>query len=223
MKKIIFLFLLISFFMDSSVTLAKDLGVFGETFEIKEKDLLDHIRIRLFQMQKDGSLEAENRKIKEKILANVKTPKPIASIKHTEVERTFEYDPTIELTQDLADHKGRVFAKKGDRFNPLDKITLSKPLLFIDGDDEKHVKWAIAKINGNNPGGDARLCRIILIKGSPLDLQEQLKRDIYFDQHGILTNKLGIKHVPAIVLQEKGKKVLTITEEAIVPETLEKK
>ena len=210
--------LLISFFFFMNLH-AKNLGVFGEAFEIEEKDLLEYMQERLLQMQQDGSLEAENNKIKEKILNNVKTPPAVSGIKHTEIERTFEYDPTIELTRNLADHKGQVFAKKGDRFNPLDTVTLSKPLLFIDGDDENQIQWAVSKLNKNN------FSKVILVKGSPLDLQKKsggdvrhggnacLNRDIYFDQYGLITTKLGIKHVPAIVFQKEMEKVLTINEE----------
>jgi conjugal transfer pilus assembly protein TraW len=185
------------------------------------------MQARLFQMQQDGSLKAESNKIKEKILNNVKTPQAVTGIKHTEIERTFKYDPTIELTRDLADHKGQIFARKGDRFNPLDVIMLSKPLLFIDGDDETHIKWAISKIKDESIRGHAS-CKIILVKGSPLELQASValgkNRDIYFDQHGILTTKLGIQHVPAIVFQgaiedRASEKVLTIIEEKAAEKT----
>ncbi|GHT93168.1 hypothetical protein FACS1894122_07980 [Alphaproteobacteria bacterium] len=53
---------------------------------------------------------------------------------------------------------------------------------------------------------------MILVKGSPLELQKRLHRDIYFDQQGILTSKFGIKHVPAIVFQKADEKFLTILE-----------
>ena len=207
---ILFLF---SLFLSSPGS-AWDLGVFGETFEIMEKDLLEHIKAHLFQMRQDGSLEAENNKIKEKILSNVKTPQPVDGIKHTETERTFKYDPTIELTRDLADHKGRIFARKGDRFNPLETMTLSKPLLFIDGDDKKQIEWAVSKLEDESIRGH-KSSKITLVKGSPLELIERLNRYIYFDQHGIITTKLGIKHVPAIVLQKEGEKILTVCEESL--------
>ena len=44
--------------------------------------------------------------------------------------------------------------------------------------------------------------KIILVKGSPLKLQRKEKIWIYFDQGGILTSKLGITQVPALVVQE---------------------
>ena len=64
-------------------------------------------------------------------------------------------------------------------------------MLFIDGDDELQVKFALK--------GQAK---IILVKGSPLKLQRKEKIWIYFDQGGILTSKLGITQVPALVVQE---------------------
>jgi conjugal transfer pilus assembly protein TraW len=40
------------------------------------------------------------------------------------------------------------------------------------------------------------------VKGAPLLLSEELKVPVYFDQSGLLTKKLGIHHVPALVTQE---------------------
>ena len=47
--------------------------------------------------------------------------------------------------------------------------------------------------------------KIILVKGEPLKLQRELKKQkiwIYFDQAGFLTQKLEIKEVPALVTQD---------------------
>lgn len=211
---------------------SKDLGVFGETFEISEKDLLEQIFSRLKVLQETGKLEAEQKKIRERVKEMVFHPQAVTGITPTKVRREYQFDPTITVTRDLTDHRGQIFAKKGDRFNPLDRISFSKPLLFIDGDDEKQIKWAIFKIK-ENP-----FSKLILVKGSPLDLQKRLTdventacpaqakqlqqmpalQALYFDQHGVLTTKLGIKHVPAIVFQKKtadgsNKNVLTIIEE----------
>jgi conjugal transfer pilus assembly protein TraW len=205
MKK--FLFFLVLLFIWSSQ--AKNLGVFGETFEISEKDLLEHIFSRLKVLQEGGKLEEEQKKITERIEEMILHPQPISGITHTQERREYQFDPTITVTRDLSDHRGQVFAKKGEEFNPLDRINFSKPLLFIDGEDEKQVQWAISKIKGNP------FSKLILVKGAPLDLEKRLNREIYFDQHGVLTAKLGIKHVPAIVFQKPGAKALTVVEEVI--------
>ncbi|MDR2781500.1 MAG: type-F conjugative transfer system protein TraW [Holosporaceae bacterium] len=195
-------------------TEAKDLGVFGETFEIAERDLLEQIFSRLRELEKTGVWESEKIKVESRIKEMILHPQPIVGITHTQKTKEYKFDPTITVTRDLSDHKGQVFVKKGERFNPLNKIGLSKPLLFIDGGAGKHIKWAISKlkdatIHGHESG------KIVLVNGSPFDLQNQLDRAVYFDQHGILTTKLGIRHIPAIVFQKQGAKLLTIIEETV--------
>lgn len=180
-------------------------SVFGETFEIAEKDLLEHILLKLRKMEATGELEKERQLVERRGKEMILHPKFIAGITRTQKIREYKFNPVITLTRNLADHKGKVFAHKGEQFNPLDKIKLSKPLLFIDGDDEKQINWALS--SGGEHG------KIVLVKGSPLDLQKRLARDIYFDQCGSLTTKLGIKHVPAIVFQKTGEKMLTIIED----------
>jgi conjugal transfer pilus assembly protein TraW len=202
------IFLFLVFFTAES----KDLGIFGETFQILEKDLLEEIMLKLKKMERTGKLEAEKEKVERRVKEMILHPYPIADIAHTQSRKEYTFDPTIAVTRDLSDHRGRIFAHRGMRFNPLDKINMSKPLLFIDGDDVTHVKWAISKINENNLG------KIILVKGSPSDLQKQLRREVYFDQQGLITAKLGIRHVPAIVFQKTGKKVLTVIEEVSTEE-----
>jgi conjugal transfer pilus assembly protein TraW len=206
MRKLIFLFLI--FFTVES----KDLGVWGEIFEISERDLLEQIRLKLREIEKTGGLEAQKEKVERRGKETILHPQPIFGITHTQKIREYQFDPTITVTRDLSDHRGQIFAKKGERFNPLDRISFLKPLLFIDGDDEKQIKWAVSKTRDGSIQG-YELSKVILVKGSPLDLEKRLTREIYFDQLGVLTTKLGIEHVPAIVFQKSGEKVLTIIEE----------
>lgn len=136
-------------------------------------------------------------------------PERVYGITITKKVKEYKFDPTITVTRDIYNHRKLIFAKKGEKFNPLDRISLMRPLLFIDGEDENQIKWAVSKIQENDQ------CKIILINGYHLNLQKELQRDIYFDQQGVLTKKLGIKNVPAIVFQKAGEKVLTIVEETI--------
>lgn len=190
---------------------AENLGVFGETFEIEEEDLLKQILSKLRGLQNNGELERltveANRRVKNMILR----PNQVQGVSYAETRREYLFDPSIVVTKDLFDDRGRIFARKGKRFNPLDNVTM-RPLIFIDGENEKHIKRAVSKLS------DTKIYRhdqgkIILIKGSPLDLQKKLKQEIYFDQFGLLSRRLKIKHVPAIVYQNQNDKVLTIVED----------
>lgn len=61
-------------------------------------------------------------------------------------------------------------------------------LLFFDGADEKQVEWA--KAQGPN-------ALWILVKGSPIALENKEGREVFFDQFGMYTSRLGIEHFPA--------------------------
>jgi conjugal transfer pilus assembly protein TraW len=191
---------------------AANLGTFGATFRIAEADLIEEIYKKLRDPESGGTMKTMQQGINEKIAERIKTPQPTEGIRHTEKPRTFEYDPTIEVTRDLKDHKGRIFAKKGDRFNPLDRIRMTKPLLFIDGEDKDHLYWAGLRLR------TYPTAKVILVRGSPLEVKKKLNREIYFDQHGHITSKLGITQVPAVVYQRPGEKVLTIRETLAVSE-----
>ena len=206
--KLIFVFLSQCFLLSAN---AQDLGVLGETFEIAEEDFLQHMMSKLQKMNQTGELKIAQKKVQEKIKENIAHPPAVQGITDTEKEREYKFDPTITATRDLADHNGKIFAKAGEKFNPLDQVKMS-PMLFIDGNNNKQVSWALKKID------DRKIfkhdfAKIVLVNGAPFDLQIKLNRQIFFDQHGFLTKKLGIEHVPAIVFQNPQEKVLTIREE----------
>jgi conjugal transfer pilus assembly protein TraW len=199
-----------------AVCQAEDLGTFGETFAIKERDMQEEILEKLLRFEADGGMEKERRNMQRQIAENVKNPKAVEGIKHTETPRTFEFDPSIEVQRDLKDHRGKIFARKGERFNPLDRIFMTKPLLFIDGADEDHIDWAERQLKIRPTA------KVILVKGSPFEVEKKLEREVYFDQQGHITFRLGIDRVPALVYQEEGKKVLTVKEMPALPEKFSK-
>ncbi|OJX11907.1 MAG: type-F conjugative transfer system protein TraW [Caedibacter sp. 37-49] len=181
------------FLLLTSSVPAKDLGCHGEVFKIKEESLLEVIKHRLLKMQESGSLKTYQKQLAEHSKKKALNPDPVKGITKTTSPRIFYYDPTITLPQDLKDQDGRVFARREDRANPLQITPLTKGMIFIDGEDEHQVKWALRQ---------SLTSKIILVKGSPLTLEETYSRRFYFDQLGLLTKKLGISQVPARVSQD---------------------
>lgn len=184
----------------------KDHGVYGELFPIKEKSLLEVIKSKLQGLSNSGELEKHQRYIMDTAKLKLQRPTPVAGLTKTTMARTFTYDPSITVPYDLADHKGEVFHKKGTKVNLLDTHSLSRSLLFIDGDDAEQITWAVDLPNKETDHHP----KIILVKGSPLELSERLKIPVFFDQNGTLVKKLGITQVPAKVSQKD--KVLEIEE-----------
>jgi conjugal transfer pilus assembly protein TraW len=186
---------------------AKDLGVHGQVWEIKEKDIVSYIKYQI--------TEEKAEKIQKDFIAkskkHINRPKPVGGITKTLEHKVHYYNPEITLTKDVADQTGKVLYKKGTKVNPLDHQTFTRQLLFINGDDIKQVEFAVSKYH--QIGEDLK---IVLTNGSPIELMKKYnpqKGDIssknnlqiirfYFDQEGYLSKTFGIEAVPSLVKKE---------------------
>lgn len=182
-------------FAHSHVLRSKDFGIHGKIASIKEEDTLVLIQQKLRRMEERGELERHNIEIQKKTKESIERPKPVEGISKAIKNRVFYYDPTYIVPEDLRNHKGEVFVSKGTRINPLETVSLSQDLLFFDGDDPEQKSWAHEQYL-------KRSVKLILVNGAPLSLSEEWETPLYFDQAGLLTKKLGITHVPALVTQE---------------------
>lgn len=178
-----------------------DLGVHGALFEIVEEDMLEFLLMRLSALKNSGKLQEIEDSIKEKTKERVLHPPPVVGLSETKVERSYLHDPTLVVDQDIKTPDGALIATRGQKVNPLNHLSLSKGLLFIDGDNKHQLHWAFQHKDK---------FYIILTKGSPLKLGEQFGTKFYFDQAGIITKRYGIKHIPARI--EQTGETLRITE-----------
>jgi conjugal transfer pilus assembly protein TraW len=196
---------------------AKDFGVKGQTFKIAEEGFEAMIQRRLAKVDMDKMQEL----VKNKVQKKLQRP-PGVSLPRTIKPRSFIYDPTFVLKEDIVKPDGSLLYAKGTKVNPLEIARLTKKLIFIDGDDKAQVVWFKEfqknskdkehkkdKENNDNKE-DQPEDKIILIQGSPLDLIQELGQEVYFDQQQELISKFGIKQVPAVLEQEGN--MIRITE-----------
>ncbi len=201
---------------------AKDLGVHGSICPIAEEDPIALIQNKLKKMEEKGELLKHNLLIQKRTKESVERPSPVEGISKTTKSRLFTYDPTFTVQKDIKDHLGRIIYAKGTKINPLETVTMTEDLLFIDGDDPEQKSWAFDRIEKSVVSEQKeRRIRLVLVKGPPLALSEELGIPVYFDQGGFLTKKFGINHVPAIVGQsnptaEKTVKSLCLHIEEVV-------
>ena len=188
---------MVFFFFLSSVH-AKDLGVYGETFSIAEENLLKVIQWKLKAMEENGELANVQQKLAQKAGEKIRRPSPVKDLIKTQTPRRWFYDPSMTVESDIKDSKGNLIAAQGTVINPLDKMSWGVPLLFLDGNDPEQIAWAETQHSH---------AKWVLVKGSPVELEEKLKRPVYFDQAGMLVNKFGIQQVPCRISQ-KDKKLL---------------
>lgn len=175
---------------------AKNLGTHGATFDIQEPDLLRVMETKLMHLKNIGMLDALQKTWQQQAQGAVERPKPVSHIRHTTKPRTFYFDPSVTIPEDFKDHQGQIFQKAGTRVNPLHTKPFTRVLLFLDGDDEAELNWALNETKKRN-----HKTLLILTKGAPLKRMEQTQQRFYFDQDGQLVQKLGIQQVPARVSQ----------------------
>lgn len=167
----------------------RDLGIFGKTESIGEKSLIEQLKDRANALyaEKEEELLFE---LQEKYLLAARSPKNL-SIPKAKKSRSFLFDPSIVVSQDIYDRERNLIAKKGARLSPLHIVSLPAPILFFDAEDLEQFSWAKGQQG-----------KWILTGGSPFALEEEEGRPAYFDQKGELTKKFGIHSIPARVSQE---------------------
>ena len=206
MSKLILPAALLAVLLCPAEVLARDYGQRGTVFPVIERDLLEQIHSRLTQMERSGETARLNEDLKRRTIARVNRPDPVAGIVRASEARRWQFDPTITLAADIRGAKGELIHAAGTRVNPLDSVGLRADLLFLDGDDPDQLAWALKQtVNA----------KLILVKGAPLELMKARQRRFYFDQGGKLTERFGIRSVPARVRQQG--RLLEISEIALPP------
>lgn len=180
---------------------AQHLGVIGPVYPIAEQSLLALIQSKLRELTANGGLERLQRESQARIRRQIEDPAPVAGITRTATARTFHFDPSIEVPYPISDGDGRLLVAPGTRVNPLDVVSLSRPLFFFDARDAEQVERARRELADHR--GQVKL---ILTGGSYLELMRRWKQTVYYDQQGLLTSRLGIRQVPARVTQD-GKRL----------------
>ena len=202
--------LVLSLMLGAADARAMDLGVIGPTYEISEPHLLQMIEQRLREKERSGELGRLEAEARKRGIATVKNPPPVTGLRPTDTMRTFYFDPSFTLDRNIFGPQGELLFAAGTRKNPLEVVSLSRHLLFFDARDPRQVGRArqlIALYQGR--------VKPILVGGSYLDLMQSWHLPVYYDQQGLLTRRLGITQVPALVSQDGLR--LRIDELAVSP------
>ncbi len=175
---------------------AKDLGVRGATWPVAEPDLMAAIEARLLGMERSGELARLEREARAAARARLEEPDPVPGIVPATEERSRLLDPSITVARDIRTPEGVLVAAAGTRVNPLERMTLARDLLFVDGRRAAEIAWALAReADGGRPA------RIVLVAGRPLELARKHRRSFHFDQGGVFVDRFGIAATPSLVSQ----------------------
>src|SRR5271166_5563870 len=98
---------------------AEEMGTIGPTYAIEEPHLLKAIKQQLRAKEKSGELTRLEDEAKRRIVAAIEHPIPLPGITRTETARSFYFDPSIVVRENIADAKGNILVPAGTRQNPL--------------------------------------------------------------------------------------------------------
>lgn len=174
---------------------AEDLGRVGPAWPVRERDLLESIQARAGALQNSGAVEQRRKEMEGRAKAYADRPPPLG-LKRAAASREWVLDPSITLPYDLRDAAGRVIATAGTRVNPLDQVSLTRELIFLDGRDLEQVTWLRHWIKRK------RRRKVVMVGGALSEVGRATGiSPLYFDQSGELTQALRIQEVPAVVTQ----------------------
>ena len=180
---------------------AKDLGVRGATWPVAEPDLLLEIETRLIELRRSGELARLEEEARTRARRSLEEPEPVPGIAPAREPRSRPFDPAIVVAQDIRTPDGSLIAAAGTRVNPLERLPLTRDLIFVDGRREAEIAWAL---------GHDRPAKIVLLAGRPLDLMRRHRRPFFFDTGGRLAARFGIAATPTLVEQDGS--LLRLTE-----------
>lgn len=153
---------------------AKDLGVRGEVFPVAEPDLFSEIQARFDRLEASGEVDRINERLRERAIASAERPERVAGISRTIEPRSYLYDPTIIVQEDIRTQNGQIIARAGDEFNPLEFTPMNQRLVFFDGDDAEQIEWARSEFSGTD-----QVVQPILIGGPVLELTRDWRRQVF--------------------------------------------
>lgn len=182
----------------------KKSGDMGEMYPIAEQDMLTTIQTRLKAMEASGEMAREQEAFKQRVIENTLRPRPVEGLTLAQENTTHYIDPSLTVSEDLKDHQGRVFARKGQVINPLDTVPFTDTLYFIDADNPQQLAWMKAQ----KPG--TLTYRVILVNGDVREATNALNTRIYFDQDGSLCRKFKLKAIPARVTLAEDRRRLRV-------------
>ena len=174
---------------------AEDLGQVGRAWPVAERDMTELLIARLREKEKSGELAKLHEGMRERARDYVRAPHSL-NLPRAKASRSYLFDPSVTVPYDLADDKGRVFYKAGQRVNPLEHRSLTRRIVFLDAADPAQLDWLRREL------AQLGAVKLVLTGGSPEAVRKAVQRPVWFDQDGSLVKTFGIAAVPATVAQE---------------------
>jgi len=170
-----------------------DLGTLGPVKVVAELDMMKVMQAKA----KAFDVEAW----KKHAVDSYWTKVPFTDLPAVTKQKTYTIDPTVVVTHDITLPNGKVLAKKGDRFNPLNDIGFHQKLLIFDETDPAQVDYAEAFLKANADITVMLITTKVDRKGSwqgYRDVENKMRHAIYMLNQSIV-DTWKLEAVPSVV------------------------
>lgn len=169
----------------------------GPSYPLVEPDMMAEIKNRALEMERNGELQRRLDEGNRRATESIRNPRSVDGVGVAVQRRTYFFDPTLTVNEDLVTPDGTLIARRGDRVNPLEQVAWTSVWIFIDARDSAQLTEARRLIaEGRVP------VKPVLVGGSYIEASKALAARVYFDQSGLLVRRFGIRAVPATIRQE---------------------
>jgi conjugal transfer pilus assembly protein TraW len=192
-----------------------DLGKWGETVAIAERDLIEEMKSRLAGIDWQAK--------KDLAVARYWNKQPFIELPKARLERVFYLDAAYQVKEDFILPDGKVVARAGQKIDLFKIISPTFMLVVFDASDPRQLAWAV-KIGKEYAGQHS--VRVKYITTTMPDREhgwESLKR-LYaaLDAQVFLLNepvrdRFKLEHVPSLVRFDKTKHKFEVKEIADLP------
>ena len=169
----------------------------GPVYPIIERDALQVLMGRMARQMTPQRLARWREHQTNQARARTLEPVPVAGLVRATQRVRRVFDPALDVPQAIQDADGRTVVPAGARVNPLAVLKLTRRLAFFDARDPEQVH-AIERLLAR----DGTPIKPVAVGGAWLPLARRWNRPVYFDQQGILSARLQLGAVPALVFQE---------------------
>jgi hypothetical protein len=170
-----------------------DLGRYGPTEAISERDFLEEIQERLASIDWDAR--------KEKAWEQYWTHYSFLTLPPANKDRVYQVEAVYEVPRDFRMPDGKVLARKGDKINLFDKLKPRFVLLVFDGSDPRQLAWA--KVASREYRGRYRVQYLTTALPertwkSFSKLEDKLAAPLYLLNDAV-RDRFRLEHVPSLV------------------------
>ncbi len=132
-----------------------DYGLRGPTVDITEPDLIELMKTRWQQLNKEA--------VVSRVLSDTSTPVTPVFLPLATENTVTRFIPGVTLSKTVTDATGRLIYPVGATINPLALMPFTQQLLVFDGTQSHHIDWIKKLVSTNTNGPSGSFSRQVLL------------------------------------------------------------